>query len=413
MHNFNISKKTLSNGMPCVVVKKRGYKEKRAMIVFGYGSTAVDFCIDGKNIRHPIGTAHFLEHKMFESKEGDMFSEFSKYGASANAYTNFDSTAYYFGCVDNFEKNLSLLCDMVSSFYVTDESVEREKSIITNEICMYGDDADRKSYFNLLKALYPQNAVANEIAGYENTIALIDKKILEEAYNCFCTADNAMLIVVGNVDENSVFETAENKISLKSKCDGLKRANDYKMSDIKNHCITESMSVSIPVFNAGFRLLGGSVTHRCAVDILSEILFGKSSRLFERLYNEGIMDFPPVCSYFNSNGVSAMIVNGQAFECEKIKACLFDEIKHYDAYGISDEIFDTMRAKMRFSFERNFDNIGNICMTVADCFINNTEMLDIFEKYAKIDIDDIYAQLSQLKYENFVLSTVCANKQGG
>jgi len=112
----------------------------------------------------PDGIAHYLEHKLFEGKQGDAFKLFAKTGASANAYTSFDKTAYLFSCTDNFEASLNILLDFVQSPYFTKENVEKERGIIAQEIKMYEDSPEWKSYINLLGALYQSHPVKLDIA---------------------------------------------------------------------------------------------------------------------------------------------------------------------------------------------------------------------------------------------------------
>lgn len=107
------------------------------------------------------GIAHYLEHKLFESEDGDAFSRYAKTGASANAYTSFDSTCYLFSCTDQMYESLEILLDFVQKPYFTEETVRKEQGIIGQEIRMYEDDPQWRVMFNLLGAMYhnhPRNS---------------------------------------------------------------------------------------------------------------------------------------------------------------------------------------------------------------------------------------------------------------
>lgn len=114
-----------------------------------------------------------MEHKLFESEDGDAFSRYAKTGASANAYTSFDRTAYLFTCTGRFEESLEILLDFVQSPYFTKETVEKEQGIIGQEIRMCEDNPERRVLFNLLKALYALHPVRLDIAGTVESIAQI------------------------------------------------------------------------------------------------------------------------------------------------------------------------------------------------------------------------------------------------
>ena len=121
--------KTLPTGLSSYIIPKKGFNEKYAALAIGFGSCDLEFEVDGKRICTPQGIAHFFEHKAFEDEKLDYFNEFTKLSASVNAYTNFNSTVYYFTCTENFTECLKLLFDMVFSLYITDETIEKEKEI--------------------------------------------------------------------------------------------------------------------------------------------------------------------------------------------------------------------------------------------------------------------------------------------
>lgn len=418
--------KKLSNGIKCFVYTKKGYKEKEAMLAFGYGSADVRYKLDGREICQPSGTAHFIEHKMFEDTQTDLYGEFSKQGASANAFTNLDTTAYYFTCTENFDKNLSLLFKMTGSLCVTHESIEKEKSIISQEINMYADDTDWQSYFGMLKGMYSKNAVRDDIAGSIESISKINKDMLLESYNAFYTGDNGVLIAVGDINPQEIFERAERELKLPTLC---KAQRLYYNDQIKQTYIQKCMDTATPVFSMGIRL-NNTISHGgeegdvsaqkgmaaanstdfakniCTSNVILEILAGKSSTFFEKSYNEGLLDYAPGISCIRGGGAAACVINGRSDNPERLREYIAEEIEHYRAYGASREYVNKITQKLRFAMERSFDSISSICGTEADCFVKNTEMLDIYEKYGKINIDDVDKCFSQINTDNIVLS-VC------
>ena len=170
------------SGLKAFVIPKKGYNKKYATFATYYGSVNNTFIIPGqKNETHvPDGIAHFLEHKLFEQEDGSVMDKFSKLGSEPNAYTSFTQTVYLFSCTDYFEENFRLLVDYVQHPYLTDESVEKEKGIIGQEIKMYEDNADWRVFFNLLDALYVNHPVKIDIAGTVDSISKLRKR------RCFC-----------------------------------------------------------------------------------------------------------------------------------------------------------------------------------------------------------------------------------
>ena len=92
---------------------------------------------------------------------------FDALGASANAFTSFDKTAYYFSCTENFSKALEVLLDFVATPYFTGPSVRRERGIIAEELRMYRDSPEWMVTANLLQAMYHVHPIREDIAGTE------------------------------------------------------------------------------------------------------------------------------------------------------------------------------------------------------------------------------------------------------
>src|SRR5690625_3411583 len=118
----------MPNGLSVFILPKRGFKKTYAVFSTKYGSIDNHFQVEGEaKLKVPDGVAHFLEHKMFEEPTGDIFAQFAAQGASANAFTSFDRTAYLFSATEQIENNIETLLNFVQNPYFTDENVEKEK----------------------------------------------------------------------------------------------------------------------------------------------------------------------------------------------------------------------------------------------------------------------------------------------
>src|SRR6476620_10614708 len=146
----------LPNGLNVYILPKKGFNKSYATFTTKYGSVDNHFMPLGKNefLKVPDGIAHFLEHKLFEKEDGDVFQQFSKQGASANAFTSFTRTAYLFSSTSDFEQNLTTLVNFVQEPYFSEKTVEKEKGIIGQEIQMYQDNPDWRLYFGLIDSLF-------------------------------------------------------------------------------------------------------------------------------------------------------------------------------------------------------------------------------------------------------------------
>src|SRR3954467_6569651 len=216
----------LANGLNVYILPKSGFNKSFATFTTNYGSIDNHFVPLGSEeyIKVPDGIAHFLEHKLFEKEDGDVFQQFSRQGASANAFTSFTRTAYLFSSTSDVEKNLETLVDFVQSPYFSEKTVEKEKGIIGQEITMYDDNPDWRLYFGLIQNLYQNHPVKIDIAGTIESISHISKDLLYECYNTFYHPSNMLLFVVGPVDVQKIMEQIK---------ENQKKKNFDPISDIK------------------------------------------------------------------------------------------------------------------------------------------------------------------------------------
>lgn len=250
-------KTTLENGLNIYIFPKKDYVKQYAMLSVDFGSNDIEF-IDVKNAKKrlmPEGIAHFLEHQLFEDKEKSIFDKFADLGASANAYTNFDSTNYLFSSSGNFNKSLINLIDFVQTPYFSKKNVEKEKGIIIQEIKMYQDNPYWRSYFNLLSALYINHPVKNDIAGTVESVSSITPEDLYICYYNFYQPSNMDLILIGDIDEQKVINLIKENQAQKSFPNFKNPTTIIKEEPaaIAKKLVEEKMKVSRPMVQLAFK----------------------------------------------------------------------------------------------------------------------------------------------------------------
>ena len=154
----------LDCGLTVLVRPMPGYSGVHAIYGTRFGSIDLDFEVDGKAVHLPAGVAHFLEHKMFESEDGDAFAKYAKTGAAANAYTSFDKTCYLFTATQQVDESLDILLSMVGEPYFTEATIAKEQGIIGQEIKMYDDSPDWRIMTALFQCLYHSHPIRHDIA---------------------------------------------------------------------------------------------------------------------------------------------------------------------------------------------------------------------------------------------------------
>ncbi|WP_390409603.1 EF-P 5-aminopentanol modification-associated protein YfmH [Lacticaseibacillus jixiensis] len=293
--------KTLPNGLKVLVVAKPAYHETYALFTTNYGSIDTRYIPLGGHefVQDPAGIAHFLEHKMFEKQDHDAFDDFGATGANANAYTSTTRTAYLFSASSKVAENLTTLLDFVQAPYFSDQTVNKEKGIIGQEIQMYQDDPSWRLYLGLLGALYPNHPASVDVTGSIESIATITPADLYRAYARFYHPSNMTLTVVGNVDPEAVIAQVKANQAAKTfpAATPVVRgvAADVDPAEIIRHRELK-LPVVRPKAMVGLKGLTdvddtkAGVKFQIAARLLLEALFGDSSPLYQEWYDAGLVD---------------------------------------------------------------------------------------------------------------------------
>lgn len=286
----------LDNGLAVYLLQKKGYEKTYATFTTRYGSIDNRFKKDGQWVNVPDGIAHFLEHKMFESEQGDVFQEFGRLGASANAFTSFSRTAYLFSATSLIEQNLETLIDFVQDPYFTEESVEKEKGIITQEIQMYQDNPGWRLFFGLIESMYAKHPVRIDIAGTPESIDQITADDLYTCYRTFYHPSNMVLFVVGNIDPAETLALIKANQAKKDYTDHPAIERDYGVEpdNVFRKRFELELDVKTPKVLIGYKdsSLGGQeqLRRELTSELLLHLLFDQTSSTYLELYEDGLID---------------------------------------------------------------------------------------------------------------------------
>ncbi|ABY93291.1 pitrilysin family protein [Thermoanaerobacter brockii subsp. lactiethylicus] len=417
LYNERIDEKMLlqelDNGLKVYIMPKRGYTKQFAIFATHFGSNDSKFIAPGDTdvTEVPDGVAHFLEHKMFEEEEGSIFEQFSKLGASANAYTNFTTTAYLFASTENFYENLKLLVKFVQNPYFTDENVEKEKGIIAQEIRMYQDDPNWKVYFNALEALYHVHPVRKDIAGTIESISQINKEILYKCYYTFYHPENMVLFAVGDIDIDKTLDIIKENMRQDKKQGKIKRIYPKEPLSVYKKEVVQDMQVSIPLFNLGFKDtdvgFGGKklLKKNLEIQIGLEMALGRSSDLYERLYNEGLIDSTFSFDYGGEIDYGYSIIGGQSKDPFKVRDIILNAINNLQF--LKEEDFERIKKKYIGKFLRTFNSVDSIAYSFINFYMKEINLLDYLDVLYSISFEDVRERFqNHLREENSVLSVV-------
>lgn len=404
----------LENGMMVMIIPKKGTQKKYVIWGTHYGSNDSKFIIPGHKeaIEVPKGVAHFLEHKMFEQENGkNSLDVLTALGVEANAYTTNDHTAYLFECTDKFYEALDELMDYVQHPYFTDENVEKEKGIIGQEIMMYDDYPEWKVYLNTLEAMYQEHPVRLDITGTIETISHIDKEVLYNCYNTFYNPSNMVLVVCGDFEPDEILREIKSRLLDKKSEGEIKRIYPTESDEIVQPTINQNMEVSMPLFTIGIKDKPADekekVKKHITIEILLNIILGRSSELYKKLYNEGIIFAQPSLEYEFTSDYAHILITGQATEPEKLFNEFKNKIAEFKQNGINKNDFERIKKMIYGGYVKEYNDVADIArMFLADSF-KGINSFDYIEEIGSINVEYGKQVLDNVFVENkMVLSTV-------
>ena len=404
------------NGLEVYILPKKEFNKTFSTFTTKYGSIDNWFHPFGKNEvkKVPDGIAHFLEHKLFEKEDGDVFQLFSKQGASANAFTSFTRTAYLFSSTSRFEENLTTLINFVQEPYFTEKSVEKEKGIIGQEINMYDDNPDWRLYFGTIANMYENHPVKIDIAGTVESIDQITKDLLYECYETFYHPSNMLLFIVGSVDPVQTMSLIrENQLSKSfDQASEIKRQFEQEPDSVYKKKEILPMNVQISKCLVGIKAAQLHQTGRemlkneLTINLLLDLLFGKSSLMYEELYSQGLIDGSFSFDYTQEKDFGFAMIGGDTENpdelADKIIAYL---LKMKTGEGFSEDLLERTKKKKIGSFLRSLNSPEYIANSFTRYAFLETSLFDVVPVLESISLQDLKQVATDLISEERM--TIC------
>lgn len=402
--NLDVYHGVLDNGFRYYIVPKDNVNSFYATLSTDYGSKQIEFIPSDsrKMISVPAGIAHFLEHKMFESKDGvDPFVLFDKNGASANANTNNSKTTYLFSGTNNFLDNLKILLNYVNEPYFTDQNVEKEKGIIIQEINMCNDSFDRRGYNKILENSFVKSPIRIPVIGNKESVNSITKEDLYKCYNTFYHPSNMFLVITGNIDVESTIKVIEENQVNKKKAKKIKVKKYREPDRVKRKTETIRMNVSIPKIYIAYKINIKNIDINIKLlkkyfSIYLDALFGGVSKFDseikeERICNEGVGYF-----IISEEDHILLVVIGETKKISK----LVNKIDETIGLKITEEEFERKKKTFISSLVYASDNIFGINNILMDDLITLKEVnYNIYSEIKNMNINILNNILDNINFD--------------
>ncbi len=397
---------TLPNGLSVCVVPRKDFQRKYALFGTRYGGMDLRFALNGQWLDTPAGIAHFLEHKMFDTAEGNALQELAQNGAEPNAFTSNAITVYYFDSTDHFYENLKILLSFVSVPYFTEESVAKEQGIIAQEIGMIEDNPEWQVYKQLMQALYETSPARVSVAGSVESISHITAQTLYDCHKAFYTPSNMCLVVVGDVDEQEVLRLAQE--ILPEEC-APRIERDYGAEESMEPCQKEvrcTMEIAMPTFLAGFKCPAvpeGQERMRQNIigSLACDALMGDSSPLFARLYSKGLINGSFGSSYDILPGVAYVYAGGDSNDYAAVVQEILAEAQRLVHEGLDEDYYQRLRRANFGTALKALNSFEAVAVSAAE---------GCFEGYDPFRFPEIYDDITSQDLLDFIRDNICESR---
>ena len=392
--NEEIFWEQLPNGLTLAIVPKKGFSRKMAYFVTGCGSLHRQFTMDGKAYQAPMGVAHFLEHKLFDMPGRDISEEFAILGASVNAFTGYDMTAYYFSCTENFQACLTLLLQMVTKPYFTQESVAKEQGIIGQEIDMNVDAPETRIFEDLMAAMYENHPIREPILGTRETIGQLTPEMLYDCHRAGYNPANMILCVVADCDPAEIVQMAQ-ALTADMPCPEVELKRQWQEPELCSQDLVRSqMEIARPMFQIGFKCgdlgYGEQGIYREFVgDLAAEVLFGESSELYLHLYEQGLIDPSFGGGLDTVPGMALLTATGDSDDPYAVRDAILERAEKIVREGIAERDFLRIKRSTLGGRIRSLDSFDSVCFRLCAYHFSGFDYFRFPEVYESVKIEDV------------------------
>lgn len=393
----------LDNGLEVTLLPKPDFHKTYGLFTTNYGSIDNEFIPLGHDsfTKVPDGIAHFLEHKLFEKEDEDVFQKFGRQGASSNAFTSFTRTSYLFSSTDNTLENIQTLIDFVQDPYFTEESVNKEKGIIGQEIQMYQDDPNWRLYFGILNNLYPKHPLHIDIAGTEESISHITAEDLYLCYNTFYHPSNMNIFIVGKMDPEQLMQFIIDNQNQKEFVKAQPIERRFPVENAKDIIKEDqiNLSVSRPKAIVGLKGLDDvpedgfeRLKYQTTLQLLLQLLFGDTSESYLSMYNEGLIDDSFSFEFTLDRSFHFADFSTDTNEPERFANQMINLIlKSKDSSELTERNLNLAKRKMMGKHLKSLDSLEYIANQFSGAKFGDTTLFDLAEIIDSIELEDLLA----------------------
>lgn len=408
MKKLDVTTREYKSGFRAKVIRRPLFAQKFMGIIVDFG---------GSDPQKLCGGAHFLEHKLFAKKNGDISQRFEAVGASTNAFTTYNETMFYASFTEHWRQVLPLIFELVGTTHFTKSNVTKEAKIIAQELAMYQDDPNWQVNYELMQMMFPKTNLAEDLTGTKASLKKMTPEILQEIYDNNYISGRMEFVACGGFSENQTKEVLREVGKLESKYLISKKVAPKKLTWVspqKQHNTIIESDLATSRVGIGIRLpdfekvdLKNS-TAQTIFEMMLQAKLGVTSPWFERMQKQGILNSPMELQVsYTTEGNFATIIgasNKPDLFLENIKSQLLE-------VPITKEAFVFQKKEALAQTIREFDDLSTVAIEEAEYGLENEDFNTAAYVIQSLSFSEFYTAIDNILAKSDIFTTILKGKE--
>ncbi|MEC9484298.1 MAG: pitrilysin family protein [Candidatus Izemoplasma sp.] len=385
------------SGLSIVVIPKPNFHKTYVTLTTPFGANTTTLHKTDTSIEIPLGTAHFLEHKLFDRDGEELSTKFAKHHASVNAYTQNNQTTYLFSCSEDLKTNLHTLIDLVYEPTFTEKGVSKEISVIAEEIDMYQDDPNAVMYETLMDNMYHNHPIKHRVLGTKESITQITPELLNTVHKQYYHPKEMVMVIAGNVNLETIEDTLHNLIiPYQEKNTTLQETPIQEPTDVVDDTLTLlQKDVFVPHSALGAKLDPSQLSDHHVMKqelifaMLLELIIGKSTDRYQAWIEKGYINDSFDVDITIEQDTANVLFSCNTPQAEAFLTALDTYLQELDTLTFNETDFLRVKKQILGGFIHALNSIEYIANQFTKYHFLKDDLFNILDYSKTITLDDI------------------------
>lgn len=366
------------------------------------------------------GISHFIEHMAFKGTQKrsarDIAMTIERGGGHVNAFTSRELTCFYVHVLDEkVPEAMDLLADILKNSVYAPEEMEKEKSVILDEIRDHEDMPDDLAHEYFLRELFPGHSLGRPILGSPENVRSFTREKVKSFVAEQYLPRNILITAAGNLKHGALVKLAREQLSFKSR---PKRPAAEKIRDAKSSFKRYPRPIQQAHLVLGTRSIPYRSSHRFTLAVMNAALGGgMSSRLFQNIREKHGIAYA-VYSFAESltdTGVMGVYLATEPNRVDRAREMVLQEIRQICESPVEGEELEGVKTQLKGNIMLGLESVPNRMMRLARMEIYLRKFVSLDDVSAMIDevTGRRVQNLAKKLFENGHLVTAVVEPENG